>query len=126
MAHPEFSAVMAMGYARKLRQKTGGKTTGHIVQIGVEGYQKHFDGAQVFADTLLRTGVLDNGGGINYWGIINGGDIRNYGQLYDAGNGGGGQLGLFCERQEERDISGLETGKQRESDLGDGKTPDGD
>jgi phosphomannomutase len=87
--NPEYTVAFALAYAKKLQEKTGRKD-GIIVNIGLDCYQKHFEAAGIFVDTLLRTGICDNGGGINYWGTINGGDIRNYSQLYHAQNGGEG------------------------------------
>lgn len=87
--NPEFNVVLALAFAKQL-QKRLGKEDGIVLHIGVDAYQKHFDAAQIFVDAILRTGITDNGGGICYWGVINGGDTRNYGQLFHAQNEGQG------------------------------------
>ncbi|MDA7857966.1 hypothetical protein N9A72_00560 [bacterium] len=107
--NPAFTVAFALAFARKLQKKTG-KEDGIILHIGVDAYDKHFKAAQIFADTILRTGICDNGGGIYYWGIINGGDSRNYGQLYEAVNGEGGHWVYFTMSHRPEDFLGTKMG----------------
>ena len=80
-----FTVAFAFAFAKKL-QEIEGRQDGIVLHIGVDAYHKHFETAQVFADAILRTKICDNGGGIYYWGVINGGGMRGYGQLYHAMN----------------------------------------
>lgn len=107
--NPALSSVFALVYAKKLVQKTG-KKDGNIVFIGVDAYQKHFDAAQVFVDALLRTGICDNGGGVYFWGVLNGGDIRNYSQLFHAVNKEGGNWVYFTMSHRTEDFLGCKIG----------------
>ncbi|MBM3252754.1 MAG: hypothetical protein FJZ16_00685, partial [Candidatus Omnitrophica bacterium] len=107
--NPAFAVAFAFAFAKKLQEKTGRKD-GIILNIGVDGYHKHFEIAQVFADAILRTGICDHGGGINYWGVINGGDIRNYCQLYDAINKEGGHWVYFTMSHRPEDFLGAKLG----------------
>ncbi|MFA5143646.1 MAG: glucose-6-phosphate isomerase family protein [Candidatus Omnitrophota bacterium] len=107
--HPEFAVAFAFAFAKKLQQKTG-KKDGIVLHIGVDCYNKHFEAAQIFVDAILRTGICDNGGGIYYWGVINGGDMRNYAQLYDAVNGTGGNWAFFTMSHVKNDFLGAKLG----------------
>lgn len=81
--NPNLSVLMALAYADVLIERTG-KKDGHIINIATDCYPKHFDSMSVFADTLIRTGIVKNGGGIIYWGVQNGGAIRNYSEFQRA------------------------------------------
>jgi len=105
----QFTVVLALAFAKKLVEKTG-KNDGNFLFIGVDAYQKHFDTAQIFLDTIIRTGICDNGGGIYYLGVINGGDIRNYGQLFHAVNKEGGNWIYFTMSHKTDDFLGCKLG----------------
>ena len=107
--NPQFTVVLALAYAKKLVEKSG-KADGNFLFIGVDAYQKHFDAAQIFLDTIIRTGICDNGGGIYYLGVINGGDIRNYGQLFHAVNKEGGNWIFFTMSHRVDDFLGCKLG----------------
>ncbi|MDD4937418.1 MAG: hypothetical protein PHX34_00140 [Candidatus Shapirobacteria bacterium] len=107
--NPELTVIFALAYAKKLVEKSG-KTDGNIVFIGVDAYQKHFDAAQIFVDTILRTGICDNGGGVYFWGVLNGGDIRNYSQLFHAVNQEGGNWVFFTMSHRVEDFLGCKMG----------------
>ncbi|HPM42441.1 MAG TPA: hypothetical protein PLV52_01250, partial [Candidatus Omnitrophota bacterium] len=107
--NPAFTVAFALAFAKKLQEKTG-KQDGIILHIAVDAYQKHFEAAQIFADAILRTGIFDNGGGLYYWGVMNGGDIRNYGQLYEALNGEGGNWVYFTMSHRPEDFLGSKLG----------------
>ena len=107
--NPEFTVVFALAFAKKLQEKTG-KKDGIILHIGIDAYQKHFDISQIFADTILRTGICDNDGAIYYWGVINGGDMRNYSQLFQAVNGEGGNWVYFTMSHRSEDYLGAKMG----------------
>jgi len=81
--NPMLSALIALAYAKELIEKTGQKT-GHTVNIAVDCYRKHYESMSVFADTIIRTGIVEDGGGIIYWGVQNGGSIRNVAQAEKA------------------------------------------
>ena len=81
--NPELSALFAMAYAQVLIERTG-KKTGHTVNIAVDCYKKHFESMSVFVDTIIRTGIVQDGGGVFYWGVQNGGSIRNIAQYERA------------------------------------------
>lgn len=81
--NPELSALLALAYAQVLIERTG-KKTGHTINLAVDCYQKHYESMSVFADTLIRTGIARDGGGIIYWGVQNGGSIRNVAQYEKA------------------------------------------
>ena len=103
------TVLFALAYATRLTQKTG-KKDGNIIFIGVDAYQKHFDAAQIFVDTIMRTGVCDNGGGVYFWGVLNGGDIRNYSQLFHAVNKEGGNWVYFTMSHRVEDFLGCKMG----------------
>ena len=103
------TVIFALAYAKKLIEKSG-KPDGHIIFLGVDAYQKHFDVAQIFADALLRTGICDNGGGVYFWGVLNGGDIRNYSQLFHAVNKEGGNWIYFTMSHRPEDFLGCKMG----------------
>jgi phosphomannomutase len=84
--HPELSVLSALAYATILVKRSG-CPDGHIVHIAVDPYEKHFEAMSSFADTLLRTGICKNGGGIIYWGIENGGLLRNVAQYLELESG---------------------------------------
>jgi len=107
MDNPAFSVLLARAYVRQLQDRSGRKD-GHVIHIGVDGYQVHFDAAQEVVDTILRTGVCDNGGGIVYHGVINGGDIRGKVQLYHKlhGNSGGNWFYFTKSHRKEKDRKG--------------------
>ncbi|MCX5693489.1 MAG: hypothetical protein NTX47_07435 [Candidatus Omnitrophica bacterium] len=109
--NPAFTVAFAFAFAKKL-QEIEGRQDGIVLHIGVDAYHKHFETAQVFADAILRTGICDNGGGIYYWGVINGGDTRNYGQLYHAmNNGKGGNWVYFTMSHVRDDFIGAKLGR---------------
>jgi len=111
MDNPAFSVLLARAYVRQLQDRSGRKD-GHVIHIGVDGYQVHFDAAQEVVDTILRTGVCDNGGGIVYHGVINGGDIRGKVQLYHKlhGNSGGNWFYFTKSHRKEKDRKGAKLG----------------
>ena len=80
---PELSALLALSYAQVLIERTG-KKTGHTINIAVDCYKKHYESMSTFADTIIRTGIVRDGGGIIYWGVQNGGSIRNVAQAERA------------------------------------------
>ncbi|MFH1855332.1 MAG: hypothetical protein ABH810_02930 [bacterium] len=81
--NPMLSALIALSYAGELIERTG-KKTGHTINIAIDCYRKHFESMSVFADTIIRTGIVEDGGGIIYWGVQNGGSIRNVAQAEKA------------------------------------------
>ncbi|MFH0731492.1 MAG: hypothetical protein V2A72_01040 [Candidatus Omnitrophota bacterium] len=111
--NPEFTVILARAYAKVLQEEEG-REDGITVNIGIDAYKKHFKAARVFADALLRTGICDNGGGINYWGVINGGNIRNYSQLYGAVNNERAHWIMFTMSHRKEDYLG---GKMGVSDV---------
>lgn len=107
--NPEFTVIFALSFAKKLQEKLG-REDGITLHIGVDAYKKHFEVAQIFVDTILRTGICDNGGAIYYWGVINGGDIRNYSQFFQAVNGDGGNWIYFTMSHRPEDYLGAKMG----------------
>ncbi len=109
--HPELSALMALAYAKVLIERTG-KTTGHTLNIAVDCYKKHYESMSVFADTIIRTGIVRDGGGVIYWGVQNGGSIRNVAQAERAFTGENGNwiFGTMSHRAE--DYVGAKFGMQ--------------
>ncbi|OGR89433.1 MAG: hypothetical protein A2992_03420 [Elusimicrobia bacterium RIFCSPLOWO2_01_FULL_59_12] len=108
--HPEFTVAFAQAFAKKMQEKNG-KKDGLVIHIAVDAYRHHFETAQVFADAMLRTGITDNGGGIYYWGVRNGGSIRNYAQLYQATHHAGGDWVFFTQsHRTETDLVGAKLG----------------
>lgn len=109
--HPELSVLFALSYAKILCERTRQKD-GHIINIAVDNYSKHFETMSVFSDTLIRTGITQNGGGVIYWGVQNGGAIRNLSQyqLAKTKKGGHWVYGTMSHRQE--DFVGAKFGMQ--------------
>lgn len=89
MENPELSALFALAYASVLVQRSG-KKTGHTLNVAVDCYPKHFTAMSIFVDTITRTGIFKDGGGIIYWGVQNGGAIRNVSMYERALTGKGG------------------------------------
>jgi phosphomannomutase len=81
--NPELSALMALAYAQVIIERTNQKT-GHTINIAVDCYKKHFESMSVFVDTIIRTGIVKDGGGVIYWGVQNGGSIRNVAEFEKA------------------------------------------
>lgn len=102
MENPELSALFALAYAQVLIERTG-KKTGHTVNIAVDCYKKHYESMSVFVDTIIRTGIVKDGGGIIYWGVQNGGSIRNVAQFERAATGENGNwvFGTMSHRAED-------------------------
>lgn len=100
--YPELSALFALAYAQVLIERTG-KKTGHTVNIAVDCYKKHYESMSVFVDTIIRTGIVKDGGGIFYWGVQNGGSIRNVAQFERAATGENGNwvFGTMSHRSED-------------------------
>jgi len=100
--NPELSALFAMAYAQVLIERTG-KKTGHTINIAVDCYKKHYESMSVFADTIIRTGIVQDGGGVFYWGVQNGGSIRNVAQFERATTGENGNwvFGTMSHRAED-------------------------
>lgn len=100
--NPELSALFALAYAQVLIERSG-QRTGHTINIAVDCYKKHYDSMSVFVDTIVRTGVCENGGGIIYWGVQNGGSIRNVAQAEKAltGKNGNWVFGTMSHRAED-------------------------
>lgn len=102
MENPELSALFALAYATVLVDRTG-KKTGHTLNIAIDCYKKHHESMSAFVDTIIRTGIFKDGGGIVYWGIQNGGAIRNLSQFEKAttNNGGNWVYGTMSHRSED-------------------------
>lgn len=100
--NPELSALLALAYVQVLIERTGRKT-GHTINLAIDCYAKHFDSISFFADTIIRTGICQDGGGIIYWGVQNGGAIRNVSQFERAvtGEGGNWVYGTMSHRAED-------------------------
>lgn len=100
--NPGLSALFAMAYASVLVERSG-KKSGHTVNIAVDCYAKHFESISYFVDTIIRTGICQDGGGIIYWGVQNGGAIRNVSQFEKAitGEGGNWVYGTMSHRAED-------------------------
>jgi len=109
--NPLLSVLLALAYAAILIERTGQKT-GHIVNIAVDCYAKHFETMSVFADTLIRTGIFEEGGGIIYWGVQNGGTVRNVSEFQRAltGQHGNWIYGTMSHRHE--DYAGAKFGME--------------
>ncbi|MFA7253041.1 MAG: hypothetical protein WC107_00630 [Patescibacteria group bacterium] len=86
--NPELTVLFALAYASVLIERSG-QETGHIINIAVDCYEKHYDSMSIFADTLIQTGIVRDGG-IIYWGVQNGGAIRNLSEFMYASTGHGG------------------------------------
>ncbi len=84
--NPQLSTLIALSYAQTLIERTG-QRDGHIIDLAIDCYPMHFDSMSWIADTLIRTGITQNGGGITYWGVQNGGAIRNLSQFRRASTG---------------------------------------
>lgn len=100
--NPELSALMALAYAEVIIERTSQKT-GHTINIAVDCYKKHFESMSVFVDTIIRTGIVKDGGGVIYWGVQNGGSIRNVAQYEKAvtGKNGNWVFGTMSHRAED-------------------------
>lgn len=100
--HPEVVALFALAYASELVERSGQKD-GHTLNIAVDCYPKHFEAMSYFVDTIIRTGIFENGGGVVYWGVQNGGSIRNVAQYEKAvtGQGGNWVYGTMSHRAED-------------------------
>lgn len=102
MEHPALSALLALAYAQVLIERTG-KKDGHTLNIAIDCYPKHHASMSAFVDTIIRTGICENGGGIIYWGVQNGGSIRNVSMAERAFTGCGGNwvYGTMSHRTED-------------------------
>jgi len=100
--HPMLSALLALAYAGELIERTG-KKTGHTINIAVDCYKKHFESMSIFVDTIVRTGIVKDSGGVIYWGVQNGGSIRNVSQAEKAitGQNGNWVFGTMSHRKED-------------------------
>jgi len=100
--NPELSALFALAYASVLIERTK-KKTGHTINIAVDCYKKHYESMSVFVDTIIRTGITKDGGGVIYWGVQNGGSIRNVAQFEKAATGSNGNwiFGTMSHRSED-------------------------
>lgn len=100
--NPELSAFFALAYASVLIERTK-KKTGHTINIAVDCYKKHYESMSVFVDTLIRTGITRDGGGVMYWGVQNGGLIRNVAQFERAATDDNGNwvFGTMSHRAED-------------------------
>lgn len=109
--NPLLSALMALAYTAILIERTGQKT-GHVINIALDCYAKHFETMSIFADTLIRTGIFENGGGIIYWGVQNGGTVRNVSEYQRAllGKHGNWIYGTMSHRHE--DYAGAKFGME--------------
>jgi len=109
--NPLLSALFALAYASVLIERTGRKN-GHTVNIAVDCYRKHYKTMSIFADTLIRTGIFENDGGLIYWGVQNGGSIRNVAEYEKAitGKGGNWVFGTMSHRKE--DFAGAKFGME--------------
>ncbi|MCX5749455.1 MAG: hypothetical protein NTZ10_04355 [Candidatus Saganbacteria bacterium] len=86
---PALAALMALAYAKELQVRSG-KPDGHVINVAVDCYAKHYDMMSVFADTIARSEAVQNGGGVIFWGVQNGGSIRNVAEFQSAANLAGG------------------------------------
>jgi len=91
-ADDAFWVLVAQAYAKQLVDRTG-KRDGHIIHLGADRYEKHYRVNSLIAYTLIKTGICDNGGGIVYWGISDGGSMKSLPMLERAQNGEGGHWG---------------------------------
>lgn len=109
--NPLLSALLALSYAAILIERTSQKT-GHIINIALDCYPKHFKTMSILTDTLIRTGIVKDGGGIIYWGVQNGGTIRNVSEFQRAimGKQGNWVYGTMSHRHE--DFAGAKFGMQ--------------
>ncbi len=100
--NPDLSALIAMAYASVLIERSGEKT-GHTINVAVDCYPKHFESMSYLVDTIIRTGICDDGGGVVYWGVQNGGAIRNVSQFQNAitEKGGNWIYGTMSHRAED-------------------------
>ncbi len=100
--NPSLSALIAMAYASVLIERSG-KKTGHTINVAIDCYPKHFESMSYLVDTIIRTGICDDGGGIIYWGVQNGGAIRNVSQFEKAitDEGGNWIYGTMSHRSED-------------------------
>lgn len=111
MENPSLSALLALVYAKELVERTG-KKDGHTLNVAIDCYPKHHISISAFVDTLIRTGIVENGGGVIYWGVQNGGSIRNVSMAERAFTGVGGNwiYGTMSHRSE--DYVGAKFGMQ--------------
>ena len=84
-----FWVLLARAYAKTLVDKTG-KRDGHIIHVGQDCFDRHHRVTSIFAITLIKSGVCDNGGGIVYWGATDGGTMKAMGTLERAQTGENG------------------------------------
>jgi phosphomannomutase len=84
--HPELGVLFALSYAALLKEDTG-QDSGHTINLGYDCYEGHYNIMSIFAETLVRIGVTDNGGGIINWGVMGGGEIKNWGMFQRAVTG---------------------------------------
>jgi len=87
--NPELSALIALAWAKVLIDRTGQKD-GHTINVAIDCYPKHFESMSWLVDALIRSGITQNNGGIIFWGVQNGGSIRNVSMLERAVTGKGG------------------------------------
>jgi phosphomannomutase len=84
-----FWVFFARSYAKTLVDETGQKD-GHTIQIGQDCFERHHRVTLIIAYTLIKSGVLENGGGIVYWGTTDGGSMKLMGTLERAQTGKNG------------------------------------
>lgn len=84
-----FWVLLARAYAKTLVDKTG-KRDRHIIHVGQDCFDRHHRVTSIFAATLIKSGVCDNGGGIAYWGATDGGTMKAMGTLERAQTGENG------------------------------------
>ncbi|MDH4359017.1 MAG: hypothetical protein OEV37_03755 [Candidatus Berkelbacteria bacterium] len=109
--NPELSALIAFAYAKVLIDRTG-QTQGHTVNVAIDCYPKHFESMSWLVDALIRSGITQNNGGIIFWGVQNGGSIRNVSMLERAVTGKGGNWIYATMSHRSEDYVGAKFGLQ--------------
>jgi|GEM_PF-1245892 len=113
-ADPAFWVLVARAYAKSLVERTG-KRDGHIIHLGSDRYERHYFNNSIIAATLLKCGICDNGGGIIYWGLSDGGSMKSMPMLERAQNGEGGNWGYGTVSHKTEDtLSGFKMGMEGE------------
>jgi len=89
-ADEAFFVLLGRAYATSLADKND-KRDGFVIHLGHDAFwQRHNRAISILAMTLIKSGVCDNGGGIVYWGINDGGTLKHMPMLERAETGEGG------------------------------------
>jgi len=109
-----FWVLVAQAYAKSLVNQTG-ERDGHTIHLGQDCYTRHHRITSIFAYTLIKSGICDNGGGIVNWGATDGGSMKLMGTLERAQTGKNGNWAYgTVSHKTKPGLAGLKIGMQGE------------